>query len=315
MSITGPEPDFHEGEDHLPSSASDVQLSQPGSLYLFCAIMAASSLFDVPTPQLPLKIFPDYATILANFLSPILVKAIGTENDSFIDAILFLGFFIQSKTPHLIPPLDDEEFNIAMQRLSLLSANTPSPILRYHAHVLASSLLHSHPSDIVRLAFIRDTLLYCPYENLKASAVGWLKQEFLTAESNAKAAPPSDPLFASPSTIAELSPMLFGDPRFLNSSSPSDLDPAAFLANRSFHLAALNLYYLIVSSPSLFRTLAIDVVSRTYGLAENFLQPLREMAEGEAVGETEGGGMGVEGVGLLIGTIDRVEALMREKGV
>ncbi|KAL9626509.1 MAG: hypothetical protein Q9204_007247, partial [Flavoplaca sp. TL-2023a] len=96
---------------------------------------------------------------------------------------------------------------------------------------------------------------HCPYENLKASAVGWLKDEILMAnppgapntpndlsmeETNEKAVPS---IFATPTCIATLAPHLF--------LSPANMDKDEFSAHESFFLAALNLYYLLLTKEGL----------------------------------------------------------------
>ncbi|KAL8955339.1 MAG: hypothetical protein Q9193_006770, partial [Seirophora villosa] len=156
--LTEPEDLSNENPDDLPSSASDVPLSRPGCLHLLCATIASNLLFHAPSSG-----------------------SIGTEPASLIDSLLFLGShtFETSSLPK--QPPNDDTFTNTLQRLSLLSANTPSAPLRYHAHILTSRLLHAHPDRNLRLAFIKDTLQHCPYENLKASAVGWLKDEIRAA--------------------------------------------------------------------------------------------------------------------------------------
>ena len=142
---------------------------------------ASSALFYAPASLPSLSLIPDFATILASSLGDSATGSTGAEPEPLIDAVLFLGFLI-IKSGRGIPPDNDTAYNNILQRLSLLSANMPSPALRYHAYVLTCSILHAHPSDHVRLAFIGDTLEHCPYENLKASAIGWLKDEILAAE-------------------------------------------------------------------------------------------------------------------------------------
>lgn len=147
-------------------------------------------------------------------------------------------------------------FTKTLQYFSIISANTPSAALRYAAHLLTTRILHVHPNDQLRLSFIKDTLQHCPYENLKGSAVGWLKDEILSAN------PPRIPnavsqsfedgniekkessIFATPACIATLAPHLFISP---NSITAKD----EFKAHEGFFLAALNLYYLLLCNEGL----------------------------------------------------------------
>lgn len=151
---------------------------------------------------------------------------------------------------------DNDTFTNTLQRLSLLSANTPSAPLRYHAHLLTSRLLHAHPNENLRLSFINDTLQHCPYETLKASAVGWLKDEILLAASNNNNNNNTDKAEAddyatssifktTPARLLEIcSPYLFHNP-----SSLAAMSHAEFLAHRPFFLAVLNLCYFFFLLP------------------------------------------------------------------
>lgn len=147
-------------------------------------------------------------------------------------------------------------FTKTLQYFSIISANTPSAALRYAAHLLTSKILYAHPNDHLRLSFIKDTLQHCPYENLKGSAVGWLKDEILAANtpkiSNAAGQPSlegnnektNSSIFATPTCIATLAPHLFISP---NNMTTKD----EFNAHEGFFLAALNLYYLLLCNKGL----------------------------------------------------------------
>lgn len=233
-----------------------------GSLFILTAMMAASTLLDVPTSLPALRIFPDYAAIICNFIGERSMSSIGSESEAVVDAVLFLGFFALSQRADLDPPEDSETFVAVLQHLSILSAECPSPRLRYHAHVLAASILHAHPVDSVRLTFIHDTLEHCPYENLKGSAIGWLKTELLAA--------PQTSVFLSPRTLATLAPHLFPNPHPL-------VDQVQFRARLAFFLATLNLYYLLLSSAELYRQLDLQTLTPRHDLRGTFLAPLRAM--------------------------------------
>lgn len=190
----------------------------------------------------------------------------------------------------------------------MLSANTPSPSLRFAAHYLTSTVLRSHPTDIVRLSFIRDTLEHCPYSNLKASAVAWLKGETLdanpppTALSSSSTAParqsadPSDSstpsIFATPVAVSTLCPFLFPDPT--PDFAPEPL-PEAYVAFRdalSFYLASLNFYYLLLIAKHLHDALDVEGLDEAGDISRHFIAPLKEWSarfkEGLESGELSG---------------------------
>lgn len=316
---TEPEPRNAEVEDDLPLSASDVPLSHIGSLHLLSATAAASALLDVPTSLPPMKIFPTYTSILTHFLYEPSTGRVGTEPSTLIDTILFLGFFILNDYRPSTLPESDETFTSSLQYLSLLSANNPSPTLRYNAHLLTASLLHSHPSDHVRLAFIRDTLEHCPYENLKASSIGWLKNELLLA--NTKSIPieveESPSIFATPTALTTLAPSLFPD-----LSHPEDTDHdqtqqhplttrSSFEAHQPFYLSVLNLLFLLLSSPSLFSALDIPALTEEYDIHSRFLGGLSALSM-QFRKEQEGEEDDFE---LLSMSLERVTEKMKETGI
>lgn len=282
---------------------------------------AASALLDVPTSLPILQIFPDYAAIISNFIGKNSMSEIGSENEAVVDAILFLGFFTLSQNPDINPPDDVDAFTAVLQHLSILSAECPSPSLRYHAHVLTSSILYSHPLDTVRLAFIHDTLEHCPYENLKGSAIGWLKDDILAAESKLNLSPSFKSEFLLPSTMSKLAPVLFPNPRKLFTAGT---EHEQFFANFSFFLAALNLYYLLLSSASLCLSLDIKTLTQQHDLRGTFLLPLRDMGreiDRRMAKQSDGGeNMGKEGrriteMELLESTIQMVEEALKKKGL
>ena len=156
-----------------------------------------------------------------------------------IDAILAIGLWLENTNKFVSGPLDDEDFLQHLQSLSLLSANTPSPSLRYAAHVLTSSILHAHPVDRVRLTFITDTLEHCPYESLKASAVSWLKEEIITAHDRK-----SENVFASTAALGAAQPYLFPSTSALAEATDEEL-VQELTQSFPFHMAIVNFLYFL----------------------------------------------------------------------
>lgn len=278
-------------------------------------MVAASALFHVPSALPAMQLFPDYASMLCTVVGGSL-NAIGMEKEALVDAILFLGSYIMS-TEKVCPP-DGDVFHNTLQRISLLSANSPSAALRYNAHTLTSRLLRSHPSDLVRHAFIRDTLEHCPYENLKASSVGWLKEEILRCDE----AESSDPcIFSLPETLSSLAPFLFLDPRTLPGTDPSQ-DYTSLQAHHSFYLAVLNLYWLLLSSQPLFVALDIQGLTEKRRLRGQFLGPLMTVVDGSHAQLIDGNGtiqdedeVARNEAELMRGILDQVDTAMTERGL
>ena len=262
--ITRPDELDLDEEQELPSSASDVPLSKTGSIYIVATMAASSTLFNSPASLPSLSLVPDFAGILASTLGDSATGSTGAESEPLIDAVLFLGFLIITSQPKFpAEENSDHVYNNVLQRLSLLSANIPSPVLRYHAHLLTSSILHLNPSENSRLAFIRDTLEHCPFENLKASAIGWLKDEILAAEKAESKEPDAEiSVFASSAVLTALAPFIFPPPEKLMEGQSTPDSYGTFQAHEPFYLAVLNLLYLLLSSVNLSSRLEMSEVAK-----------------------------------------------------
>ncbi|KAF2799348.1 DUF1760-domain-containing protein [Melanomma pulvis-pyrius CBS 109.77] len=319
------------GEDEPPNSAEEIPLSKTGALFLFAARHVKQELFATAkdNKDAELSIFPEHATLLTNFVGPISQGTLGLEPEGTLDAILSLGLIAIEKN-NIGEPKDDEIFAQYLQTVSLISANCPSPSLRYHAHYLASTLLRSHPSDLVRLTFIRDTLEYCPFSNLKASAVGWLKGETLEANiphahNHTSSDPEHEPdsegntnIFATPVALSTVAPFLFPD---LSHSWSSAVEVSEswmqFRTDLGFLLASLNFYYLLLTAKMLHENLDIVGLHKNANVEEGFLVPLKSgvtrfreaLKEGGELKETEGEDVGgaLGDLGLVEDVVERVE--------
>ncbi|KAF2028692.1 DUF1760-domain-containing protein [Setomelanomma holmii] len=287
-------------EDEPPASAEDIPLSRTGSLLLLTARTVKQELYasaqsdDLST----LSIFPEHATILSNFVGVLGPQTVGLEPEALLDAILALGLVALERN-NVGEPKDDEAFAQYLQIISLISANTPSPSLRGHAHYLTTTVLRSHPHDLVRLTFIRDTLEHCPYENLKASAVSWLKGETLEANSPQTQAQNEDGemnIFATPVALSTVAPYLWPDVSSHYTSIDSDIAEAwmQFRQELSFYVAALNFYYLLLQAEFLHEALGIKNLQ-----VSQYIDTLKKVAARFQDELKEGGGkLEVEGEGL-----------------
>lgn len=204
--------------------------------YIFSSVLFGSKILP---PDV--SIFPDHAKLVAHFIGPDGPSTIGGEDPGVVDAILAIGLWLENSNKFVSGPLEDDDFLLLLQSLSLLSANNPSPSLRYGAHVLTSSILHAHPDHRLRLTFISDTLEHCPYESLKASAVSWLKEEILTAEERKQSS--SSP-FATTVALAAVQPYLFPDTSALTGADAEEVIQELAQAS-PFHMAVVNFLYFI----------------------------------------------------------------------
>jgi len=81
--------------------------------------------------------------------------------------LLFAGFLLKVKLT---------------QKLAAASATCPSENLRPLIYALVEGLLDKCPPE-GRLYYILDTIEHCPFENLRAAAVGSLKKQIVNAKS------------------------------------------------------------------------------------------------------------------------------------
>ena len=149
-----------------------------------------------------LSLFPEHDRLLRSFLHHPGLSSAGTEPAVVVDALCALGIVAFETAPksrptkskstfkHIVPAFsklsfskfpNTTDFQSYIQTVSLLAATNPDARLRAVAHYLATSVLHAHPSTSSRLLVIRDVLEHCPFQNLKESAVGWLKEEIIWA--------------------------------------------------------------------------------------------------------------------------------------
>jgi len=228
-------PSDSDSEENLPSSPDDVPLSHAGSLFLITSFIFSAIMFDSHVALPHLALFPEHVRLAKHFLNTSVPESTGTEEPSVVDAFLAIGLWLEDSNRFVTGGLEDEEVLQHLQTLSLLSANSPSATLRYHAHLLTTNILHAHPVDRIRLTFITDTLERCPYDNLRASAVGWLKDEFMIARQR-----DSDNLFSTTVVLAATMPYLFNDMSSLNEADEFEI-LEEIRTRYPFHMAVANL--------------------------------------------------------------------------
>jgi hypothetical protein len=291
-------------EQDSPSSAESIPLSKDGALYLYTARKAMEVLYGGASITDDIPIFPGHAHMARVFIENLGEDGLRAMPEPLLDALLFHGL-IALEMKNIGDPQSDDQFASYLQSVSLVSAAVPSPTIRFHAHYLTTAVLRSHPKDVTRFAYIRDTLEHCPFESLKASAVSWIKDETVAAnkpvtgngkqaaDANALAAVEDDTLslFASPiplSTLcSDLWPDLSAEYNFSTSDSSPDTTTAIeepqqayflLLANYGFYAATLNFLLLLLRSQYLHANLNIKSLLEEGEILKNFVHPLRDAA-------------------------------------
>jgi len=280
-----------DNEDEPPKSAKDIPLSKVGSLLFFTARAIVRALYTKKEAESDIAIFPDHYKLVMEFVSDPAGSGVtvGQEPEAILDALLTLGL-LAIEDNRVGDPKETEQFNRYLQIMSLISSNAPSPSLRYHAYYITTTILRSNPSDIERLAFIRDTLEHCPFDNLKVAAVSWIKGEVIEANpptpvpggqpsSSHKRTESSTSMntsvFATPVALDTLAPYLFPDLTHDLSSSGVMESWIVFEQNLHFYLASLNFYFLLLSAKHLHKTLDIPDLHSNNDIAGSFMHPLR----------------------------------------
>lgn len=277
-------PETAGDEDEPPGSPEDIPLSRLGSLLLYSARQVSAVLYNRPlSSKTPFELFPHHQELLKHGLSSpgMGTGQLGTEPEALIDSVLALGL-VSLERNQIGEPKNDEQFNEYLQVIALLSSNCPNSNLRGHAHYLTSTVLRSQPDDNARLAFIRDTLEHCPFENLKVAAVGWIKGE--TIEANPMASMPGhshetesgDSVFAKPLALDSLAPFLFPSLEADLITTPVQDAWMTFQTNVSFYLSSLNFLFLLLHAEHIRESLAIADLWKDADIAGSFLQPLRD---------------------------------------
>lgn len=331
-------------EDLLPSSASEILLSPLGSLHLlvawdFTGSGAPSSSTSSTSPE-PLTVFPHHARLLHHHIT----NPTTTNNTPHVDALLAPAIRALNHNA-LTPSTATSEPSIKttttyLRFTATLSATSSSSSLRLAAHVLTTTVLRSHPSPALRLAFIRSVLEESPYPNLRVSAVGWLKGCIVDANVDLFVAPhlhghgcdhasnaetnegESDSLFSTPLPLTLLAPKLFEPlplPPNMNTTTPQS--QASLIAhyttsispNIPYTLAVLNFYYFLLRAPRPLRSRLDLGELYSEGKAGMWLEELGEvvrvfgrgMAGGES-GDSDDVGVKAE-LGILENTIQRVQ--------
>lgn len=273
-------------ESEPPTAATDIPLSKTGSLLLYTARTIGKSLYSSKKAELPISIFPSHRQLMSSFVADANSggMTIGSEPEALLDALLALALQTVD-ADHIGTPEDTEKFNGYLQTMSLISSNCPSPSLRYIAFYITSTILRSNPSDLERLAFIRDTLEHCPFDNLKVAAISWIKGETIEANEDRPTSSASVPnitgrddvsIFATPVAIDSLSPYLFPDLTHDLSATSLSEAWAVFDQNMQFYVASLNFYFLLLSAQHLQQGLNIASLHINHDIGGSFIGPLKE---------------------------------------
>ncbi|KAJ5785501.1 uncharacterized protein N7503_010713 [Penicillium pulvis] len=224
--------------DEPTTSANEISLERHGSLLLLAARTAGSTLFrsGESVPRIP--IFPDLALIYKNFLGDTesLDEVAYGQPQALIDSLLALTVFaLQEPTT---TPSSHAEFKNFVITLTGCTSNKEYGIVRQ----IPATIVHSYPSTTARFKLIQTILEDDRLQSARDSAVSWLKDEIIGATS-------PDTIFQDPVYFWSLFPLLFKTARVAASTKLIDGWISLTQTEGPALHSALNLYFLLLSSP------------------------------------------------------------------
>ncbi|KAL2819191.1 YAP-binding/ALF4/Glomulin [Aspergillus granulosus] len=314
----GSQPPPLDFEEH-PKKAEDIPLERHGSLLLLAARGAVSQLFSSGKSS-SIKMYPNLARIFGNFVgkSSTLDEVAFEQPQILLDSLLAL--IILSLQQPIHPPSNETEFTDFVLSLTACTVRQTYTTVRR----IPTTIIHSNPSQIARFKVIRKVLEDDYYRTLKDRAIDWLKNEILAAAKDST----TTNIFLNPHYFSVLFPFLYNSPVLTLDLTSGDLVTSWIrftqTASPAIH-SALNLYYILLSSPNLQMTLQLE---KTYLYFRNrFLEPLKAILAAFTADLTENGGDGkiaasvgddmveigmARSVKLVEHIVNQIEDVMRE---
>ncbi|KKK18674.1 hypothetical protein P175DRAFT_0505038 [Aspergillus ochraceoroseus IBT 24754] len=306
--------------EDIPKQVDDIPLERHGSLVLLAARAAVAELFSSGRPP-HIPIFPDLASVFANFVGGFhSIDEVAFEKPQvLLDSLLTLT--VLSMQSPIATPSSEAEF------MDFILSVTACTVRQSYGTVrkIPGVIIHSNSSEIARFKVIRKVLEDDHLQPIKERAIDWLKNEILEASS--KVSNSNTSIFLNPHYFSVGFPLLF-------SSAMLDLDLSSDIVaswvrftqtlSPALH-AALNFYYVLISSPSLRSQLQLE---KTYiYFRHRFLEPLKSICHAFTADQPANGGDGVvenavgedifntgmaRSVQLILHSVEQVEDVVRE---
>ncbi|KAI2723174.1 hypothetical protein DTO039G3_1540 [Penicillium roqueforti] len=297
--------------DEPPINPNQIPLERHGSLLLLAARAAGATLFTSGQPLRQVSVFPELSQIFNNFVGghTNLDEVAFGQPHALLDSLLALTVYAL-QTPIEFPS-SDTEFKDFVIILTACTSRQSHGIVRQ----IPAAIVQSHPSAETRFKLIYKILEDDHLASARDSAIAWLKDEILRSPQSA------DNIFQDPLFFWALLPALFKT--VTAASSASDLVASwsrlTQIQGPPLH-SALNLYYLLLSSPSLRDRLQLDKTSKFF--RNHVLNPLRQVWQSFEDDLTAKGGEGVieaavgeemcqignaRSIGLIGLTLDQIE--------
>lgn len=271
-------------------------------MLLLAARVAAAILYSGHEP-VSIPIFPDLASMYAHFITAEKEEEEQVVASSFdhnhpqalLDSLLALTVLSLGQDPGettSFAAADETQFQNFVISLTSCTARQSYVTIRR----IPGIIVHKHPSPTARFNIIHRILDDDNLQTLKESAIGWLKEEILSAHQQQQQQQnveekSSSSIFLNPKSFSTLFPLLF---------NPADvtMDVSDILASFTHFVqitspqihSSLSLYYILISSNLSREKLQIP---KTYQyFRTRFLEPLRAVCHGFVADLKQNGGPG-----------------------
>ncbi|KAL2752797.1 hypothetical protein ACRALDRAFT_1077915 [Sodiomyces alcalophilus JCM 7366] len=216
-----------------------IALSTGGAWCLIGYWIFAREVLDADHDQIQMSMVPDHLHVVRRFIGEDDPERQISKNPGTAEALLVIGLWLDHAKRVAGGRAEASDFMPYHHQLTLISVFHPSLSVRNVATTLAGIVLHSDPDPQDRLKILEDLLENCIFSALQASAVSWLREEMVLAQTT-KASNP----FSNKEAIDALQHLLFPDLTQLNEEDVPELWDF-WARNHPYHLQVASFAYLL----------------------------------------------------------------------
>lgn len=308
-----------------PKSPDVIPLERHGCLLLLAARAAGAIMFARGHSMPDIPIFPHLYKIVSSFLGEThnLDEVAYGEPQALLDALVALT--IHSMQRSTAVPADEIGFKRFVIALTACTARESHAIVRQ----IPATIVRSHPSQMARFKLIHSTLANDRLGPAWESAISWLKEEIIRADSagtifrdrtHSDAPVSAHTIFHDPVYFWAMVPPLFHSVKTVTAEGLVGSWMHLVETQGSAVHAGLNLYYLLLSSESFRNRLHLEKTVPFF--RSQVLNPLRKLFRDFEADLPSNGGDGliqsavgeemcaignVRTVGVISLTLDQIE--------